>query len=122
MRRGGVRSGRYGEARQGGSYVATVTFDVHDEELGGSVYADIEEDLAAQGLHVTLPRELTDSGQPEQMPRNTYVGVFDGPSAKKVREDVLGAAVSAFKSRGLHGSILAVVGGPEHSAGTYTGS
>lgn len=88
--------------------------------MGGSVYDDIGEDLAAQGLYKMLPRKLTDSEQSEQMPRNTYVGLFNGPSAKKVREEALGAAVSAFKSRRLHGSILAVVGGLEHSAGTYT--
>lgn len=69
-----------------------VTFDVYDEELGGSVYDDTGEGLTVQGLYKTLPRKLTDSGQHEQMPRNIYVGPSNGPRAKKVREDALRAA------------------------------
>ena len=115
---GQALSDGYGEGPR--VYVVTVTFDLHGGDQSGTVYATIGADLADHGLLDKVAPELTGSRHPEQVPSNTYIGVLRGTDAKKIREDVLGAAVNTFRSHGFKGAILAVVGGADSAAGMYT--
>lgn len=119
MRRVG-RSQRYGEPEGRGSYLVTVTFDIEGGNPGGSLYESIGEELSARGLRDELDSTLTGGGQPDKMPDNTYVGLLNGSSADEILNDVLGATINAFKAHDQRGSILAVVGGPDHCARTFS--
>lgn len=88
------------------SYLVTCTFD-----LKGGTSQDYQKAYAALDRLGFKRVIVSDSGGNFVVPTTMTIGLFDGPGAKPVRQDLLQRTQLPFHNSGLKAELFLVVGG-----------